>query len=236
MIRTLIAAIAFIAISHVAHVAHATTVKIEQYGDSTTQGWQVGGAIGYVTPMNAPAQLQAKLQNLFGTSVTVSNQGVGGTEATQLLNGTDGVHPAWSQQMSASTAQIVTLNFGPNDAYYSRVITANITPESTAAFKTALTSLVVGAKNAGKIVVLMEPNPLCEPIRQQSVVPYVQVIRDVSYEQSVAIVHHFDSIAMIQGWQGLLSDCLHPTDILYGMKASAEFDILAPMVKTLLGQ
>ncbi|MDI9690439.1 SGNH/GDSL hydrolase family protein, partial [Burkholderia cenocepacia] len=66
---------------------------IESYGDSTTQGWQVVNGTGQVTPNSAPVVLQKLLQDRFGTTVTVSNNGVGSTEASQLLNGTDGVHP-----------------------------------------------------------------------------------------------------------------------------------------------
>lgn len=69
------------------------SVLIESYGDSTTQGWQVVNGTGTVTPNSAPAVLQKLLQDRFGTSVIVTNNGVGSTEASQLLNGTDGVHP-----------------------------------------------------------------------------------------------------------------------------------------------
>lgn len=210
-------------------------VVIEAYGDSTTQGWeQPAGTAGYVTPLNVPAQLQTKLQAQYGSTVTVVQQGVGGTEASQLLNGTDGTHAStWAQLMAVSPAKIVTLNFSLNDAYFSRVARAGTIPESPEQYAAYMTQLVQIAKAAGKNVVLMEPNPTCEPIRQAAMPPYVEQLRAVANAQGVPLVAHFDAIQAMSNWQSMLTDCLHPDDALYTIKANQEFTVLSPLVKSL---
>ncbi|MFP3548344.1 hypothetical protein SB748_33720, partial [Rhizobium sp. SIMBA_035] len=77
-----------------------------------------------ITKNSVPALLQSALQARFGSTVIVSNQGVSSTEASQLLNGADGVHPSWANQMAASKAQIVTINMTLNSPYFA----ANQTP------------------------------------------------------------------------------------------------------------
>ncbi|AIO47546.1 GDSL-like Lipase/Acylhydrolase family protein [Burkholderia cepacia] len=207
------------------------TVLIESYGDSTTQGWQVVNGTGQVTPNSAPVILQKLLQDRFGTTVTVSNNGVGSTEASQLLNGTDGVHPTWQNQMAASKAQIVTLNFGLNDAYYTTAKKDGIAAESPDDFASTMTQLVQIARQSGKQVVIFEPNPTCEPIRQPLMPSYVGALRQVAAAQQVPIVGEFDAIQGMPNWTTLLSDCLHPTDQGYAVKARLEFPAVASAVE-----
>lgn len=49
--------------------------------------------------------------------VTVRNEGVSGTTACQLLNGQDGVHPAWDTQMNRSNATVVIINHAISDEW-----------------------------------------------------------------------------------------------------------------------
>ncbi|UVE57615.1 SGNH/GDSL hydrolase family protein [Burkholderia sp. EMB26] len=209
------------------------TVLIESYGDSTTQGWQVVNGTGQVTPNSAPVILQKLLQDRFGTTVTVSNNGVGSTEASQLLNGTDGVHPTWQNQMAASKAQIVTLNFGLNDAYYTTAKKDGIAAESPDDFASTMTQLVQIARQSGKQVVIFEPNPTCEPIRQPLMPSYVAALRQVAAAQQVPIVGEFDAILAMPDWQSMLTDCLHPSDALYAKKADIEFPTVSTVISAL---
>ncbi|KWO49269.1 SGNH/GDSL hydrolase family protein [Burkholderia territorii] len=210
------------------------TILIESYGDSTTQGWQVVNGTGQVTLNSAPVVLQKLLQDRFGTTVTVSNNGVGSTEASQLLNGTDGVHPTWQNQMAASKAQIVTLNFGLNDAYYAIAKKDGISAESPDDFASTMTQLVQIARQAGKQVIIFEPNPTCESIRQPLMPSYVAALRQVAATQQVQIVGEFDMIQAMPNWATLLSDCLHPTDQGYALKAKLEFPSLSSSIADLL--
>ncbi|RQQ64348.1 SGNH/GDSL hydrolase family protein [Burkholderia stagnalis] len=210
------------------------TVLIESYGDSTTQGWQVVNGTGQVTPNAAPVVLQKLLQDRFGTTVTVSNNGVGSTEASQLLNGTDGAHPTWQNQMAASKAQIITLNFGLNDAYYTVAKKDGIAAESPSDFASVMTQLVQIARDSGKQVIIFEPNPTCESIRQPLMPSYVDALRQVATAQQVMITNEFDAIASMPDWQSMLTDCLHPSDVLYQKKAEIEFPAVASAVEALL--
>lgn len=208
-------------------------ILIEEYGDSTTAGWQVINGVGANTKASEPVYLQTLLQAKFGSTVTVSNQGVGGTEASQLLNGTDGIHPAWANQMAQSKAQIVTLNFAFNDAYYDVVATPGIQAESVQDYLTIMTQLVQIAVAAGKKVVIYTPNPTCEPNRASVLANYVQALEAVASTQNVPIADDYG--AMLQtDWRSMLTDCLHPTDAGYLVKAQLEFPAVSSAVQSAL--
>ena len=84
--------------------------------------------------------------------VKVSNEGVSGTRADQLLNGTDGKHKPWTQELKQSKAHIVLLNFGINDSRQPS--------ETIPSYIMNMRLLVDAAKAAGKQVVLETPNPI----------------------------------------------------------------------------
>jgi acyl-CoA thioesterase I len=208
-------------------------VLIEEYGDSTTVGLEVSNGVAVLKTVPEPAALQADLQAL-SPSVTVSNMGVSATEASQLLNGTDGVHAPWASQMSASKANIVTLNFALNDAYYTVALTAGIQSETPAQYAQIMTQLVQIAKAAGKTVVLYEPHPVCEPIREPILGGYVSALDQVAQSERIQIVAEYDYIQSLANWQDMLGDCLHPKgDTLYALKAQREANIVAPIVRTM---
>jgi len=102
---------------HLLGHAKATTgpVLISMYGDSTMQGWTKETGVGTLSPRNVPAELQAFL-TAGGYSATVTNLGTFGTTTGNLLNGTNGVPRSWIAEMTSSTAQIVVINEGLNDA------------------------------------------------------------------------------------------------------------------------
>ncbi|UEP42770.1 SGNH/GDSL hydrolase family protein [Burkholderia sp. B21-005] len=210
------------------------TVLVEAYGDSTTVGVEIPPSGGFITKNSVPALLQSALQAKFGTTVTMSNQGVSSTEASQLLNGTDGVHPSWNTQMAASKAQIVTINMTLNSPYFAATQTPGVTVESPSTYADVMTQLVSIAKQAGKQVILLEPNPTCEPIRQPVLGQYVTALRQVAQQQGVPIVGEYDVMMAMPNWQGLLSDCLHPTDDGYQIKAGLEFPVLSDAVSKLM--
>lgn len=218
-----------------ASVAHGG-VLVEEYGDSTTQGWQVAAGGGYVTPNNEPAYLQQKLRTSLGSSVIVSNQGVGGSEASQLWDGTDGRHPPWPQQMARSHAEVVTLNFGLNDAYWSVVGKHGTRVESPEVFAAYMTKLVKTAQEFGKQVVIYEPNPTTEPIRAARMDRYVSALREVAARLNTPLVKNYSEILAMPRWPALLSDGVHPSDQLYSIKAGASYAVVAPIVAGIMRQ
>ncbi|MFP3652309.1 MULTISPECIES: SGNH/GDSL hydrolase family protein [Burkholderia] len=207
---------------------------IEAYGDSTTLGVEIPASGEVITKNSVPALLQSALQARFGSTVIVSNQGVSSTEASQLLNGADGVHPSWANQMAASKAQIVTINMTLNSPYFAANQTPGVPVESPAVYADVMTQLVTIAKQAGKQVVLLEPNPTCEPIREPVLGQYVAALRQVAQQQNVPIVGEYDVMMAMPNWQGLLSDCLHPTDAGYQIKAGLEFPVISDAVSKIM--
>lgn len=209
-------------------------VLIEAYGDSTTEGYTVENGVSGINPKNKIAVLQDLLQQRFGNSVTVSNQGVGGTEASQLLNGTDGRHPAWEKQMAQSKANIITIEFGLNDTFFFGNPREGVESESPDRFEQIITELVTRARAAGKLVVLIEPGPSCNPNRQAALPYYVMRVDNVAKTLGVPLVPHYWPIIAKPNWQALLSDCTHPTTELYSIQAKSTFDVIEPIVADLI--
>lgn len=106
---------------------------IAAYGDSTQE------AQGQPHAASAPG-------------AKVYNRGVSGTNSAQLLAGTDGRNLPWAEQMQAESARIVVINHGINDR-----------KRPIEDYKADLRKLVEGARKAGKVPMLEEPNPINEP-------------------------------------------------------------------------
>lgn len=141
--------------------------------------------------------------------VLVYNRGVGGTNTSQLLAGTDGVNYAWSTQIPRETAKIIVINHGINDRGY-----------SLDTYKTNLRSLVTVAQQHGKIVILEMPNPVGEtmtPLMDRigfdidEFEARRQAMRDLSINMGVYLCDQ-PRVA--------LRDGVHPTPEGYAVKAS----------------
>ncbi|WP_343577934.1 SGNH/GDSL hydrolase family protein [Pseudomonas sp.] len=227
LVRKLVIAACFtLAISS----AHATDVLIEAYGDSTTEGWQVINGVSVISPNSETKVLERMLQQKYGTGVRISNQGVGGTQASQLFYGLDGKHPIWEDQMRDSVAKIITLNMSLNDAYFQSVPTAGILAESPQAYAEILKQLIFTARKYGKEVVLYEPHPVCKEPRQSKLQYYVAHMNIVAAETSTPIVAHYYSLLNIPDWKSMLSDCVHPFDAMYKLKAELEFPVITSII------
>jgi lysophospholipase L1-like esterase len=208
-------------------------ILIEEYGDSTTAGYTVVDGSSFVTTENEPSVLQRLIRADFGDSVMVSNEGVGGIEAWHALSGNDGVHATWESLMTKSRAQIVTLNFALNDAYYNRVPTDGVLNEGPQTYNEILTEMISIARAHGKVVVLYEPNPSCHPAR--SGLPYyVMQMGMVSNATQTPLVTQYWSIVSMSNWQDMLSDCTHPKDKLYQLKAQNAYKVLKPIIQGLI--
>jgi acyl-CoA thioesterase-1 len=219
--------------AHAADQRHS--VVIEAYGDSTTEGWTVDNGVGRRTSNNAERILEFSLRQEFGDVVTVVNYGVGGTEAAELLEGGSTGSPAsWAERMARSSASIVLLNYGLNDAYYAQVRSAKAPPETAEQYAQILAQLASIARREGKTVVLEEPNPTCSRVREAALPSYVEALRAMARRESIPLVSQYDFILSLPAWTGLLGDCLHPNEALYNIKGRRTAAVLSPIVRELL--
>lgn len=208
--------------------ASPKTALIEAYGDSTQYGVTFVPGVGWPqNPLNVPYYLQVSLQAQFGLGVTVSNQGVSSTTGGMLLHGTDGMHAPWQQQMAQSKAQIVAINHEINDS--------GLGQETPTDYQFALEQLVGIARNAGKIVVLEEPAPVCYDVTKAALQEqYLAVMRSVAAELNVPLVANYDYVKSLPNWQAMEPDCIHPNADLYKIVADRENAVLAPIVKLVM--
>lgn len=208
-------------------------ILIEEYGDSTTVGYTKLPTETIVAAINQPNTLQQLLRNEFGARVVVKNEGVGGIQSSDALAGTDGVHQAWTTVMRNSQAQIVTLNFALNDAFFfSRPETGkpSVSPQ---AYKATMAELIAIARRYGKEVVLYEPNPSCHPAREPVLAYYVMHLDQLAEEQRAPLVSQYWTIVSSPNWRNWLSDCTHPTPDLYRIKGENAYQVVRQLVNRL---
>lgn len=219
--------------------AKADTIPalIDVFGDSTSKGVQTIGGRLFNTADSEPAILQNMLQARFGAGAIVNNQGVGGTEAAQLLNGTDGVHPPFDQVMAASKAKIVVFNFALNASYYASKPTEGIPIETVDTYWANMSQLCQIARKYGKICVFEEPNPVNGVQNPNApIYGYVSVLRQLAAQLNAPLIAQFDQFQTLPNWMAWLSeDQTHPTDAGYAYKAANTEAVLRPIVAGLLG-
>ncbi|KUO97660.1 MULTISPECIES: SGNH/GDSL hydrolase family protein [Stenotrophomonas] len=214
----------------------ATTkqILIEEYGDSTTVGYTATPSGTIIAAMNQPNTLQRLLRTEYGDRVVVKNEGIGGIQSSDALNGTDGIHQSWESVMAKSHAQIVTLNFGLGDAYlFSRPESGKISA-SPQEYKRVMGELVRIAREHGKTVVIYEPNPSCHPARETGMPYYVMHLDQLGHEMNIPMASQFWALLATPNWRELLSDCTHPTPELYQLKGENAYKVLRPIVKQII--
>ncbi|WP_085561607.1 SGNH/GDSL hydrolase family protein [Burkholderia pseudomallei] len=210
------------------------SVLIEAYGDSTTVGCTATpGATSEICPTagyamaatTEPQALQSLLRASLGSSVTVSNKGIAGITADNLLNGTgrEGGQ-TWQTSMAVSKAQIVTINIGLNDAW-----------KPNENFVADLQNIVSTARQYGKTIILYTPNPALTPNSSvnANLLTYREQILQTAASMNVTVVDDY-SITSLEQWAQVLPDGMHPTAQGYEMKAQAEAYVLTPIVKALM--
>ncbi|MFM0060042.1 SGNH/GDSL hydrolase family protein [Paraburkholderia phytofirmans] len=200
--------------------APAKQIIIDAEGDSTFYGTQVINGVLSRTPNNTPALLQ----KMFGQSVTVENNAAGGATLLDALNGAP---PRYSlplaSRLASASPKLVLSNFVINDS----------TAESEGDFRNGLVAWISTVKGMGAVPVLEEPNPVCDGMHP-NLGAYVDVLRNVAKAQNVILIQQYDAIKSMVGWESMLTDCVHPTDQLYEVKARREYDVLAPIVASLM--
>jgi lysophospholipase L1-like esterase len=184
----------------------ATQQLIEYYGDSTVWGYRSNTGGQVATP--APAAFAQALPN--PTAYSVSNEGVSGSTACDLLNGTDGRHQPWSRQMAASKAKYVFVNHAINDQW----------KYDLATYKGCLRSLVQTAKQYGKQMIFETPNPTRDS-GPGGLDTMVAAMKEVAAQENVPVV---DQNKYLTGYLAgrspytICPDGLHPSDEVYVMK------------------
>ena len=203
---------------------------IEEYGDSTTVGYTATKNGTIIAAMNQPNTLQRLLRDEFGESIVVRNEGVGGIQSSDALHGTDGIHQDWESVMRTSHAQIVTLNFGLNDAFFFSQPSQGKASVTPAQYQAVMRRLVSIAREHGKTVVLYEPNPSCHPAREEPLKYYVTHLEQLATEMSVPLVAQYWGFVAAPDWRTQLSDCTHPTPALYATKGQNAYRVLRAIV------
>lgn len=202
-------------------------VLIEAYGDSTTLGISCSDGRCGPRAENAVTYLQDALRAKYGVRVSVVNDGVGGTMATQLRDGTGpGRNGPWKDRLAASNAQIVTINYGINEVMH------NQTPEQ---FYQAETDLVKTAQALGKLPVLQTANPMPDGRLNARLAAMAAMTRRVAAEQQVPLVDHYAQISAMADWKTHMSDGAHPKPELYRVKAQQDFQVIDPLVGRVSG-
>lgn len=194
-------------------------IRIAMYGDSTTAGWSWNGTSYVILTENEPAVVQSLLQAKC-PSVTVVNKGVVGASLDNLLAGTGGYTQPWTQEMAASPANIVVLNFGINDSHE--------TGMTVQAFDAQVRETISIGQAAGKLMVIETSNP----ITQNSDALFPQLVADerlVAQQLHVAIIDQFAYLSQLD-WGAYLSDGVHPTAAGYALKANYTASILGPIL------
>ncbi|NMO17815.1 SGNH/GDSL hydrolase family protein [Pyxidicoccus fallax] len=182
---------------------------VDYYGDSTVWGYKthVGGQVAKPAPV-------AFAEALSG--VQVRNEGVSGSTACGLLNGTDGVHPAWSTQMANSNATVVIINHAINDQWL----------YSLTQYKSCLTALAQGAKSRGKKVIFETPNPTRDS--GYGLEGMAAAMREVAAQQQVPVIDQYEYLLGYLNGRSpyeICPDGLHPTDEVYILKGRYAADV-----------
>ncbi|MCQ5471606.1 lysophospholipase L1-like esterase [Pantoea sp. AN62] len=207
---------------------------IEAYGGSSTKGAMAvrkdGKLRATLTPNNEIAQLNQMLKARYGTEVEIINKGALSAQSKDLLNGRNFYrnNKTWREEMAASPADLILLNFATNDArHYHFKDTESDYIVSPLQYRAIMSELIRVAQQYGKAVIIQEPHPLCGRAEKWNVAPYVAQIDRLARDENVPLVPQYQRIQQIKNWQTLMSpDCIHPSDALYQIKAQETFRVL----------
>jgi lysophospholipase L1-like esterase len=201
------------------NLAAGTAVTVACFGDSTMWGADPA-SLGVQVATPSPAQLQNLINNYFGNSaLTVTNNAISGTTATQMIAGTDGSGTTFASKMAASSAAIVYCNHGVNDAFGPNATTAT-------AYKTALLAFINTVRGVSKTPVLVTPFPALtigtfgSQARAEVTAYFAQVMRDVAYAHGVTLVDNNRYLKLFMGMDGtlplsVLADGVHGPQATY---------------------
>jgi lysophospholipase L1-like esterase len=148
---------------------------IEYYGDSTVWGYRTGTGGQVAQP--APVAFAEVLSN--PSAYIVRNEGANSSTAYDLLNGTDGRHQPWSDQMAASRACYVFINHAINDQWRHDLNT----------YRDRLRSLAQTAKQYGKQMVFETSNPTHDSSCGLEV--YINAMMEVASQENIPVIDQY---------------------------------------------
>ncbi len=198
------------------------TVVIEIYGDDAMMGMTSQMSIAQ---QSEPMGTQALLRAQFGVGVTVVNKAMGGTASSlvNMMKGVDGGGPPFAERIKASNADIVLMNHAINDNLL----------QSLGPYTDALIAWIQAVRDAGKIPVLEEPNPVCDG-NHPWLENYVSVMNNVAETYKVPVVRQYSYVQGLPNWQSHMESCFYPDEWMLQIKAQRQAEGLASIVKTLM--
>lgn len=172
------------------------------YGDSTIRGYRThsGEQVARSTPQ---AFAEALAQP---SSYVVRNEGADSSRVEHLLAGEDGRHPAWHAYLPSSGVDIIIVNHASKNG------------NPVAQYKADMRKLVRLARDSGKFVILMTPNPIAEG----GLEAYVDAMRQLAVEEKVPLIDVFRYLKDYMYRTGatiaeIVPDGYHPADQVYVM-------------------
>lgn len=185
--------------------------------DSTIRGHL--SYTGQIPELTTPQASAAALTD--PQSYVVVNEGVNSSKVSQLLAGTDGLHPKWEEQMANSTASVIITNHCSQ--YRSDVATC----------QADMRKLAQIARKSGKAIIFMTPNPTSGGT---GLLPYVEAMKEAARLENVPMIDFYAYLEDYMKSTGLqLSDLVpdgyHPTTetcALIGRHAASVFEALVP--------
>lgn len=192
------------------------------------------GGGGSSVPSQPESQPEAFIASAYGDSTQAAqgqphaasragariyNRGVGSTNTSQLLAGTDGLNYAWEVMMQRDEAPIVIVNHGIND--YS------IAPEK---YRSNLVDLVRIARSAKKIPMLEMPNPAGETRTALMDQIAFDVTAFEARRQAMRDVATAEGVYLCDQPRVPLQDGIHPTPEGYKTKADRLASCLADLI------
>lgn len=200
------------------------TVVIEIYGDDAMYGMTSQMSIAQ---QSEPMATQALLRAQFGDGITIANKASGGTASSlvNMMRGVDGGGPPFSERIKASKADIVLMNHAINDNLM----------QSLAPYSDGMIAWIQAVRDAGKIPVLEEPNPVCDG-NHPWLENYVGVMASIADAYKVPLVKQYSYVQGLPNWQSHMNACFYPDEWLLQIKAERQAAVLAPIVKAAIGE
>ena len=198
-------------------------ILIEVYGDDAMMGLT---SMMSVAQQSETVQSQAMLQaQLNDTAITIANKAMGGTASSlvNMMRGVDGGGPPFADRIKGSKAQIVLMNHAIND---------NLV-QSLGPYTDAMIDWIKAVRDAGKIPVLEEPNPVCDG-NHPWLENYVSVMNNVAETYKVPVVRQYSYIQTLPNWQSHMGSCFYPDEWLLQIKAQRQAEVLGPIIASLI--
>lgn len=151
----------------------------------------------------------------------VKNRGVGSTNSSQLLAGTDGKNGPWAEMMKRDPAGVVVINHGINDYTY-----------PLEQYRNNLVELVRVAREAGKVPMLELPNPVAETRTPMMESTNFDISAFEARRQTMREVAEKEGVYLCDQPRVDLIDGIHPTPDGYMLKAAR----LAGCISVLMGR